>query len=301
MTLQQLKYVVEVSKCNTISKAAQSLFLTQPTLSKSIKDLEEELGIKILERGSSKTRFTPQGTELLCYARQLLSQAQEIEKHFSNSEIEKKRFSVSTQHYAFAVKAFISLLQEEQSKDFEFAFRECKTHEIMEDVFTKKSDVGIMFLSDATSRYLGRMFQAKDAEFNELKYFTAHIFVRKNHPLTQFKLVSAKQLEDYTCIDYERDTSAVSLAQSGEVNHAPKRIVYVRDRATCENIIAATDCYAIGTGCLAKGITHENITAVPLEDVSRRMTVGWIRLKSTPVTGLLASYIEKLNETLSQK
>ncbi|MEG1896106.1 MAG: LysR family transcriptional regulator, partial [Oscillospiraceae bacterium] len=184
MTLQQLRYVVEVSKCSTISKAAQSLFLTQPTLSKAIKDLEEELGITILERGNSKTRFTPEGTELLCYARQLLEQAHTIENRFLHSGVEKKRFAISTQHYAFAVKAFIDMLKGESAQEFEFYFRECKTQEIIDDVFNKKSDMGIVFLSDSTNRYLSRLFQSKDIEFSELKCFTAHIFVRKNHPLT---------------------------------------------------------------------------------------------------------------------
>lgn len=299
MTLQQLRYIVEVSKCSTISKAAQSLFLTQPTLSKAIKDLEEELGICILERGSSKTRFTAEGTELLCYAKQLLEQAQQIENRFINKTVEKKRVSISTQHYAFAVKAFIDLLDKEDSTDYEFYFRECKTHEIIEDVFNKKSDIGIIFLSDSTSRYLTRLLQSKDIEFTPLKNFTSHVYLRKSHPLAYLPKVTMQQLEAYTCIAYEQDNSSLNFAEETVDVSGLRKVVYVRDRATTSNIIATTNCYNVGTGCLIDGIVDSNIVSVPLDGYGERMTVGWIKLKNMELTSVASEYIEHIKNALT--
>lgn len=299
MTLQQLRYIVEVSKCSTISKAAQSLFLTQPTLSKAIKDLEEELGICILERGSSKTRFTAEGTELLCYAKQLLEQAQQIENRFIGKAMEKKRIAISTQHYAFAVKAFINMLNNEKSSDYEFFFRECKTYEIIDDVFNKKSDLGIIFFSDSTSRYLTRLLNSKEIEFTPLKNFTPHVFIRASHPLAKNDKITLQQLQDYTCLAYEQDNSSLNFAEETVSVSGQRRIVYVRDRGATGNIIANTDCYNIGTGCLIDGITDRDIISVPLDGYGEKMTVGWIRLKNKPVTPIVEEYIEYVKNTLS--
>ena len=299
MTLQQLRYIVEVSKCSTISKAAQSLFLTQPTLSKAIKDLEEELGICILERGSSKTRFTAEGTELLCYAKQLLEQAQQIENRFVNKADTKKRIAVSTQHYTFAVKAFIDLLNKEQANDYELYFRECKTHEIIDDVFNKKSDIGIIFLSDSTSRYLTRLLQSKDIEFTPLKNFTSHVYLRKNHPLAHGNCVRLSQLEEYTCIAYEQDNNSLNFAEETVDVSGFKKVVYVRDRATALNIVANTDSYNIGTGCLIDGIVEKDIVSLPLEGYGEKMTVGFIKLKSLEIGQEVESYIELLKNSLT--
>ncbi len=299
MTLQQLRYIVEVSKCSTISKAAQSLFLTQPTLSKAIKDLEEELGICILERGSSKTRFTAEGTELLCYAKQLLEQAQQIENRFINGTVEKKRVSISTQHYAFAVKAFIELLNSEKSNDYEFYLRESKTYEIIDDVFNKKSDIGIIFLSDSTSRYLTRLLQSKDIEFTPLKNFTSHIYMRRNHPLAENSKVTLQQLEEYTCIAYEQDNSSLNFAEETVDVSGFRKIVYVRDRATAFNILGNTDCYNIGTGCIIDGIIENNIISLPLEGYGEKMTVGWIKLKNMEMKPIMSQYIESVKTALT--
>lgn len=299
MTLQQLRYIVEVSKCSTISKAAQSLFLTQPTLSKAIKDLEEELGICILERGSSKTRFTADGTELLCYAKQLLEQAQQIENRFVNSSVNKKRVAVSTQHYAFAIKAFIDILNKEASDEYEFYFRECKTHEIIDDVFNKKSEIGIIFLSDSTSRYLTRLLQSKDIEFTPLKNFTAHIYLRKNHPLAKNSSVKLSQLENYTCIAYEQDNNSLNFAEETVDVSGFKKVVYVRDRATAHNIISNTDSYNIGTGCLIDDIVEKDIVSLPLDGYGEKMTVGFIKLKNAVVSPEIESYIENIKKALT--
>ena len=299
MTLQQLRYIVEVSKCSTISKAAQSLFLTQPTLSKAIKDLEEELGICILERGSSKTRFTAEGTELLCYAKQLLEQAQQIENRFVNKAEEKKRVAISTQHYAFAVKAFIELLNNETGADYDFYFRECKTYEIIDDVFNKKSDIGIIFVSDSTSRYLSRLLTSKDIEFTPLKNFTAHAFLRKGHPLTENKKVTMQQLEKYPCIAFEQDNNSLNFAEETVSVSNNRRFIYVRDRATANDIIVNSDCYNIGTGCLIDGIIDENIVSIPLDGYGEKMTVGWIKLKNASLSQIAQDYIEQVKAALS--
>ena len=164
MNITQLKYVLEIAGSSSMREAASKLYVTQPALSASVRELEEELGILIFERTNKGISLTGEGREFLVYAKKAVGQYEILEDRYFSNDIDKEHFSVSTQHYAFATKAFIDLLNSESSQNYEFYFRECKTHEIIDDVFNKKSQIGIIFLSDSTSRYLTRLLQSKDNE-----------------------------------------------------------------------------------------------------------------------------------------
>jgi len=105
MTLQQLKYVIEVARSRSISKAAQALFISQPSLSNALKELEKEIGVKIFSRTNKGIHVTKEGSEFLGYARQVLEQAELLENRYYNNAAPQHHFAVSAQHYAFAVSA----------------------------------------------------------------------------------------------------------------------------------------------------------------------------------------------------
>ena len=191
------------------------------------------------------------------------------------------------------------MLKGEKSSDYEFYFRECKTYEIIDDVFNKKSDLGIIFVSDSTSRYLTRLLSSKEIEFTPLKNFTSHVFLRVSHPLAQNGKISMKQLEEYACVAYEQDNNSLNFAEETVSVSGCRKIVYIRDRAAMLNILTNTDCYNIGTGCIIDGITNKEIVSVPLEGYGEKMTVGWIKLKNKTVSPIAEEYIEQVKAALT--
>jgi len=292
---------VEISKTGSISKAAQNLFMTQPSLSTAISKLEEELQIEIFERGSKGIQFTPEGAELLGYARQLLDQVETIKKRFSGKKNEETvRFSVSTQHYAFAVYAFILFLNSQGDKSFDLHLREGKTKEIIDDVFSQKSSLGVIFLSSSTNRLMRRILNEKGIEFHHLMTVRPHVFVNKKHPLTAYEKVSLSQLEPYPCLTYEQGLDSFNLAEEVVSPGQLRQRVFVKDRASTVNIIRHTNAYNIGTGFLLSGIVDDSMTSIPIDDYNDNMHLGWIKLKNSEMTPEIKSYVEYLHEALKK-
>lgn len=301
MTLQQMKYLSEISKTGSISRAAQNLYMTQPSLSKAIVNLEQELAIEIFERTSRGIQFTPEGSELLGYAKQMLEQAETIKSRFAQkSKGDSMRFSVSAQHYAFTVDAFITLLQGKMDKNFELHLREGKTSEVIEDVFSQKSEIGVIFLSSSSDRLMRRILNDKGITFNNIKTLTPHVFVGMGHPLAAQQSVTLSQLEPYPCITYEQGHDSFGFAE--EVVSVGRRgqVVYVRDRATTNNLIKHTTCYNIGTGCLLTGINDDGIISISIADYFDHMNLGWIMLKNHAITPEISEYVSYMHESIEK-
>lgn len=301
MKLQQMRYLIEISKTRSISKAAQNLYMTQPSLSKAISNLEEELHIEVFERGSRGIQFTPEGAELLVYAKQLLEQVETIKKRFSQIKTEEAvRFSVSTQHYAFAVYAFILLLNSQGGKSFDLHLREGKTSEIIDDVFSQKSSLGVIFLSSSTDRLMRRILNEKGIEFHPLASAAPHVFVNRNHPLNAYEKVSLSQLEPYPCLTYEQGSDSFNFAEEVVSISQPRQRVFVKDRASLINLILHSNAYNIGTGFLLSGIVDENMTSIPIADYYDNMHLGWIMLKNAAMTPEIQQYVSFLHEALAK-
>lgn len=147
MTLQQLKYVIEVANQGSINEASKKLFISQPSLSNAIRELEEEMQITIFERSNRGISVTKEGAEFLTYARQVIDQADLLESRYLDAKPSPQHFSVSTQHYAFAVNAFVDMVEEYGQDEYEFMLRETKTYEIIEDVKNLRSEIGILYLT----------------------------------------------------------------------------------------------------------------------------------------------------------
>ena len=148
MTLQQIFYALTISRMGSMNKAAESLYISQPSLTNAIKDLEKEIGITVFLRTSKGVIPTKEGEEFLLYARQLYQQYDLIHQKYIKTGNIKRKFGVSTQHYSFAVKAFVETVQRFDTLNYEFAIRETKTFDVIQDVGNFKSEIGLLYLND---------------------------------------------------------------------------------------------------------------------------------------------------------
>ena len=238
MTLQQLKYVTTVAQTGTISDAAKKLFISQPSLSKAVRELEKEMGITIFERTNRGIVISKEGETFLGYARQVLEQAALLEETYKKKAGRKQEFSVSTQHYSFAVNAFVELIERYGSEKYDFCLRETQTYEIIEDVAQMKSEIGILYLNDFNRTVLEKLLKEHDLVFTELFVAKPHIFVSTKNPLAGKKSVTIEELEPYPYLSFEQGEHN-SFYFSEEIFSTvdrPKNI-RVRDRATLFNLL----------------------------------------------------------------
>lgn len=300
MTIQQLRYIVEVSKCSTISKAAENLYMTQPALSKAIKALEDEFEIVILERSSSKIVLTRQGKEFVAYAKQVLESIDQMEQTFASKEKKQHRFTISTQHFAFTIKAFISLVNELGEENYNFSFRECITDDIIEDVASGVSDVGVLFITPSSEKYLLKTLKEKKMEFHKLIEIQPHVFLGKNHPLAKEEIIYPEQLADYPLIAFGMGSNSVSFSKESKTFSSAKQKITLYDRSVAPHLIAKTNGYNIGTGCIIDDMPGDNMVSVPLGGTKEVMNVGWVCSKDSEPTAITTRFFEIVNEVLDK-
>jgi DNA-binding transcriptional LysR family regulator len=301
MTLQQLIYMIKIVEYGSINKAAQKLFVSQSSISHAVRKLEDELSITIFERTNNGVELTIEGIEFLHYANQLVEQASMLENYYMKKKIKDyTELSISTQHYAFAVDAFIKFLKHNERSRYNLFLRESPTYDIIKDVHNKRSALGIMFLSYRTERFLRQILDYNNIEFNELKRMKPHIFIRKDHPLTHKEKVTLDDLSDFPCISFEQGISnSLDFAEEILVDGTPEKMIYVQDRGTMNNIIANTDGYNIGTGYLLPGIIDSQITAIPLEGIEDEIIIGWIKLKNVELIDEVKIFVDYIKDSIN--
>ena len=206
MTLQQLKYIIGIVNSGSINEAAKRLFISQPSLSKAVRELENELNFEIFRRSSKGISLSLEGTEFLSYARQVVEQAELLEQRYLNTKPLKRQFSISTQHYAFAVNAFVNLIKKLNIQEYEWTLRETRTFEIIEDVHQSRSDLGILYLNDFNRQVISKLLKKNDLCFHPLFRAEPHVFVSSAHPLARRRQVLLEDLEDYPCLSFEQVT-----------------------------------------------------------------------------------------------
>ena len=244
MTLQQLKYVTAVAETGTISGAAQARFLSQPSLTAAIHDLEQELNITIFSRTNRGVALTPAGDEFLGYVRQVLEQTDLIEERYTGSAPRRHRFSVSTQHYSFAVEAFVDLLQEHGGPEYDFCIRETKTYEIIEDVARLRSEVGVLYLNAFNTPVLTRVIREHELEFHSLFTARPHVFVSRTNPLAGRPSVTLDDLAPYPRLSYEQgEHNAFYFSEEILSTLECAKEIMVSDRATLFNLLIGLDGY----------------------------------------------------------
>lgn len=305
MTLLQLNYIMEIYNCGSINKAAQNLFVSQSSISSSIKELEEELGIIIFLRNNRGIILTEDGREFIAQIRPLLEQSKKIHRFYTErNSTESVRFSVSTLRYPFCVKAFIRFMYEQEKPSYELSIKEREMSRVLDDVSERKSDIGIVFLSEMTRKFMMRIFNSRELEFHELKQVDAHVFMNKEHPLAQKEKLTVGDLKDYPHIVFaKKDNCSMNFSEEVLLTDSIecRRIIYINDRATAYNIMAYTDAVSTGSGMLAEGYYDERIVAVPLCDAEAKMTLGYIKIKEMPLSEKAEQFINILNETLEEQ
>lgn len=299
MTLQQLKYLVTVAECGNISEAAERLFISQPSLSLAIHNLENEMGITAFSRTNKGVLITREGKELLAYARQLLEQAEIMEEHFGKNTDRQPKFSVSCQHYSFAVNAFVELIKEFDADSYDFILRETQTGEIIDDVAHGMSELGIIYLGRHNEEYLNKLIKKNGLVFTRLYEAKPHVFISSEHPLAARETINLDELKPYPYLTYEQGNHNSFYFSEEFIStlDMPKNI-QVRDRATLFNFVIGLNGFTVSSGIIDRKLNSEYIIAKPL-NVDYTMHIGMVTAKNIMLSRYAESYIEKLRLCLS--
>ena len=296
MTLAQLRYVITVSQVGTLSEAAKRLYISQPSLTNAIKELEKELGITIFIRTNKGVILSRQGEEFLGYARQVIEQTNLIEEKYLQDHNIKHEFCISTQHYSFAVEAFVSLIKEYGGKEYDFRIRETQTYEIIEDVAKLKSEIGVLYLNSFNEVVLKKTLKENDLTFHRLFIAKPHVFLGKDNPLANKNKVSLEDLKEYPRLSYEQgEHNSFYFSEEIFSPSERKKNIRVRDRATLFNLLIGLNGYAACSGVIDKKLNGKDIIAVPLADESE-MRIGYIMHRKGMTSRIGTAYLNALKK-----
>lgn len=303
MTLQQLNYVITISECGSLNKAAEILYVAQPSLTGAVKELEKELGITIFNRSGRGVTLTNDGTEFLLYARQVYAQYKELLEKYGKASNLKKKFGVSTQHYSFAVKAFVEMVKTFDTSKYEFAIRETKTKEVIDDVSTMRSEIGILYLSDFNRKALLKILSSQQLEFHSIIHCKPYVYLWKGHPLAKQKSITLPELQQYPCLSFEQgESSSFYYAEEILSTCEYPRIIKANDRATMLNLMIGLNGYTLCSGIICEELNGDDYLAVPFEAedkaVDDTMEIGYIIRKNTLLSKMGRLYIEEIKKYL---
>ena len=295
MTLQQLRYVIAVADHGSMNEAAKALFISQPSLSGAVKELEKELGFELFLRTSRGIVVTPDGEEFLGYARQVTEQYRLLRNRYIEKE-SREKFSVSMQHYSFAVKAFVETVKRAGMENYEFAVYETRTYEIIENVRNFKSELGILYLDDENKNVITRALREKELVFTPLFEAKPHVFISSVHPLATKKTVDWDDLAPYPYLSFEQgEHNSFYYAEERYSRVLRKKNIRVRDRATLFNLLIGLNGYTVCSGVIDENLNGENIIAVPLKEQGL-MQIGYIHHKKAVLGKLAQAYIEAIGD-----
>ncbi len=295
MTLQQLKYADAIATCGSLSEAARRVFVTQPTLTESIRALEEELRIAIFTRSSRGVTMTHEGEEFLASARQILDDAARIQEKYTGKAVRRPQFAVSCQHYAFAIEAFMEVVKSHAAESYDFTLRETVTSEIIDDVARHRSEIGILYLSRRNERAITKILQKEELAFKELFIAKPHVFLSKKHPLAKKKFIRPQELDAYPYLTYEQGVeNALYFAEEVMPSIDRKKNIRVRDRATMTKLVLGLDGYTISSGANGKMYSND-IVAVPLK-MDDMIRVGLIRREGLPLSAAGTAFADAIRK-----
>ncbi len=294
MTLTQLKYAVIVAESGSMNEAARRLYISQPSLSASIRELEEEIGVNLFIRSNRGISVTNEGEEFIGYARQMTEQYDLIESRYVLREKVKKKFSVSMQHYTFAVAAFVELVKQFGMDEYEFAVHETRTFEVIEDVKNCKSEIGILYLNDFNRNILLKLFAKESLEFHELLQCAVYVYLWKGHPLSGQQEITLEQLGEYPCLSFEQGAyNSFHFAEEVLSNYEYKRLIKVNDRATMLNLMVGLNGYTLCSGIICEELNGPEYCAVKLQS-QEKMTIGYLVRKGMTVSPLGQKYLHEI-------
>lgn len=299
MTLQQLKYIVTVAEKGTISDAAKALFVSQPSLTNAIKELENEMQITIFNRTNKGIIISNEGNEFLGYARQVLQQANLLEEKYKREKKSRKRFSVSTQHYSFAVNAFVDMIKQYGEDQYDFTLRETQTYEIIQDVSLLKSEIGILYTCSSNEAVIMKLIKQNGLKFQELFTATPHVFVSSRHPLAENNYITLEQLEEFPYLSFEQgEYNSFYFSEEILSTIDREKNIKVRDRATLFNLVIGLNGYTVSTGIISKELNGKDIIALPLE-VDEYMRIGVITQRNMTLSRFGISYMDAIKKYIN--
>lgn len=294
MTLVQLKYVITVAGQNSLNDAAKVLFISQPSLSSAIRSLENEIGFDIFIRSKNGITLTTKGAEFIGYAKSVMEQYELLDaKYISQTEV-KKTFSVSMQHYTFAVNAFVELVKQYGMDEYEFEVHETKTHEVIENVKNRKSEIGILYLNDFNRNVLNKLFAEYELQFQPLLECGVYVYMWKGHPLAERNEIALEELDEYPCLGFAQgEHNSFYFAEEVLSTYQYKRFIRANDRATLLNLMVGLNGYTLCSGILCEDLNGKDYCAVKLKS-DERMTIGYISRKDAPLSAIGQKYLEEI-------
>ena len=303
LTIQQLRYAVGIANTGSFNKAAEALFISQPSLTMAVQDLERQIGITIFNRSNRGVTLTPEGEEFIARANELLNHFKSVVARYDEESQKKKRFAVSTQHYSFAVKSFTNMVKKFNIDDYDFALRETKTKEVIDDVTSLRSEIGIIYLSDFNRKYLTYLLKEHDLVFQKLVVCNAYAYMWKNNPLASKPYVTLEDLSQYPCLSFEQGESgnyyfAEEILSTNEYH----RTIKANDRATMLNFMVDLNGYTLCSGIISEEINGSDYVAVPFKDEKgesdRQMEIGYITKKNFMLSTICRIYIREMEDYL---
>lgn len=296
MKIQQLEYLERIVEAGSINEAAKRLFLTQPSLSNAVKELENEMGIQIFQRSSGGISLTAEGREFMTYSKQILDQVNLMNERYKNGQQRKQSFSVSAQHYAFVVHAFVELIKSVNANEYQFTLRETETQNIFNDLAQFKSELGILYTNGFNQKIMQRLFKENNLVFTPLFVAKPHIFVSRYNPLTSKSSVNLSDLEDYPYLSYEQgEVNSFYFSEEILSTLSHKKSIKVSDRATIFNLMVGLNGYTISSGIISSKLNDDKIVAIPL-NVDDDITMGWLKHRQVELSPLAERYLTMLKE-----
>lgn len=303
MTLTQLNYIITIAETKSMNKAAEQLYVSQPSLTSAVKELEKELGVTLLYRSGRGVTLTNDGMEFLMYARQIYSQYESVMEKYGKGGGYKKKFGVSTQHYSFAVKAFVDMAKAFDMSKYEFAIRETRTAEVLSDVSTMRSEIGVLYLCDFNRKALEKIMKSAGLTFRHLIDCQAYVYIWKHHPLAKEESISFEQLDGYPCLTFEQgDNSSFYFAEEILSTNEYSQVIKANDRATMLNLMVGLNGYTLCSGIICEELNGDDYIAVPFRDDAQNpnsvMEIGYVVRKNTVLSEMGELYIDSIRKYL---
>lgn len=306
MTIQQLKYVIAISEAGSYNKAAEVLYISQPSLTNAVQDLEREIGVTVFNRSGRGVSLTNDGMEFIQYARQVIGQYDRLLEKYGKGSTLKKKFGISTQHYSFAVKSFVEMVKQFDTEEYEFAIRETRTREVIDDVATGKSEIGILYLSDFNRKAIMKFLRTNSLEFHHLIDCNPYVYLWKGHPLARKSTIRFSDLADYPCLSFEQG-AAGSFYFAEEILSTSEypRTIKANDRATVLNLMIGLNGYTLCSGIICEELNGSDYIAIPFEpdddSAGCRMEIGYIVRKNMILSHMAELYIDELDQYLNSQ
>lgn len=296
MTIQQLKYILTVAEVGSITEAAKQLFISQPSLSNSIKETEKESGVTVFIRSRTGITLTKEGAEFLGYARQVLQQMELLENRYITDLPQKVTFGVSAQHYTFTENAFVELVKKFGQERYAFFYNETGTHQILDDVKNRVCDLGILYLSSENEAVMRKVMEENHLVFTELFSAKPHVFLQKNHPLARQDSISISELSPYPRLNFvQGEYESIYFSEELFSSIPADKEIRVNDRGAVVNFMLGLNAYTISSGIFPKYLNGDNIIAVPLAE-NESMRIGYILNEKQELSELGRIYLEELRK-----